>query len=88
MIHAAHLLVWLLAAVPASAAPLCTRAPQTHWIAEATMRQRIEADGYRIVVFKQTDGNCYEIYGRDRNDHRVEIYFDPVSGSVVKASTR
>jgi hypothetical protein len=39
--------------------------------------------GYEIKKFKVTGGNCYEIYGYDKDKRKVEIYFDPVSGKVV-----
>ena len=33
-----------------------------------------------------TEGNCYEIYGFDKDGKKVEIYFDPVSGKPVKSN--
>ncbi len=30
-------------------------------------------------------GNCYEIYGFDKDRRKVEIYHDPVSGKAVKS---
>jgi hypothetical protein len=93
MIHLARrvllggLLGPLVAVGPAVAAPDCTTASAERWISAETMRQRIAAQGYRIGVFK-TEGTCYEIYGRDKDGRRVEIYFDPMSGAIVKASVR
>lgn len=29
-------------------------------------------------------GNCYEIYGFDKEENKVEIYFNFVDGSIVK----
>lgn len=68
----------------ASASPECTSAAKEHWMPEATMKQQLEADGYAIHKFKTTRGNCYEIYGRDKGGEKVEIYFNPVDGRVVK----
>ena len=34
--------------------------------------------------FKTTKGNCYEIYGKDKAGQKVEIYYNPVDGSIVK----
>ena len=48
------------------------------------MKQNITDQGYRIKKFKETRGGCYEIYGYDSADHKVEIYFNPVSGDIVK----
>jgi hypothetical protein len=63
----------------------CTAEPPSKWIREADMKSRIAAMGYEFDVFKTTRGSCYEIYGRDSNGKRIEVYFDPVTGDVVKA---
>jgi hypothetical protein len=52
------------------------------------MKQRVATLGYRVSVFRQTPGNCYEIYGRNSEGKRVEIYFEPVTGSVVRQTVR
>ena len=67
----------------ASASPDCTTAPKSQWMPEATLKQKLEADGYAIRKFKAS-GNCYEIYGLDKSGNKVEIYVDPVDGRVVK----
>lgn len=87
MIHLLTIVMSFLLVAQAQASVSCTFAPKDKWLPADTMRQRIEAEGYRIGVFK-TDGGCYEIYGRDKNGRRVEIYFDPVSGAIVKSSVR
>ncbi|MFG6158862.1 PepSY domain-containing protein [Halomonas sp. 1390] len=68
----------------ALAGPTCTEAPQEEWMSEEAMQQQIADMGYEIKEFKTTDGNCYEIYGWDDQERRVEIYFNPVDGSIVK----
>lgn len=67
----------------ALAAPQCTKAPRSQWMPEATMKQKVLDQGYTIDVFKVT-GNCYEIYGKNKAGSKVEIYFDPTDGHVVK----
>jgi hypothetical protein len=58
---------------------------------EATLKKMIEefkkqkeSEGYQIRKFKQP-GTCYEIYGTDQSGKKVEVYFNPVDGSVVKS---
>lgn len=68
----------------AVAGPECTKAPSDQWMSEAAMKEKIAADGYTIAKFKKTSGNCYEIYGHDKLGKKVEIYFNPVNGSIVK----
>ncbi|WP_407279535.1 PepSY domain-containing protein [Aromatoleum evansii] len=69
----------------AFAGPQCTEAPKSSWLSEEAMKQKIAADGYTVDKFKVTSGNCYEIYGKDKEGKRAEVYFNPVDGSVVKA---
>jgi hypothetical protein len=67
----------------ALAEPQCTKEPKENWLSEGEMRSRIAGMGYVAKVFKVTKGNCYEIYGHDKVGKRIEVYFNPVTGSVV-----
>lgn len=68
----------------AVASPQCTEAPRDKWMPEAVMKQKVLDQGYTIKVFQVT-GNCYEIYGKDKDGNKVEIYFDPTDGRIVKS---
>lgn len=70
-------------AAPAFAGPQCTTEPKDKWMSEAAMKAKIEKEGYRIKTF-QVSGSCYETYGFDKDGRKVEIYFNPVDGAVVK----
>ena len=83
--HLALAATTLCLGTAAFAGPQCTDAPKTGWLSEEAMKQKIAADGYTIEKFKVTAGNCYEIYGKDKNGQKAEVYFHPVDGSVVKA---
>lgn len=72
----------------ALANPQCTDEPRSAWLSEAAMRDKITSSGHKIEVFKITKGNCYEIYGRTPAGKRVEIYYHPINGDVVKQSAR
>jgi hypothetical protein len=61
----------------------CTSEPKTKWMSEADFKHKVETEGYKISKFKQP-GSCYEIYGTDKEGKKVEIYFNPVDGSIVK----
>ena len=73
----------LLLSASAVAAPECTTAPQDQWMSQEKMKQQILDQGYTIKVFK-ISGNCYEIYGKDKDGKNVEIYFDPTDSRIVK----
>ncbi|MSQ60721.1 MAG: PepSY domain-containing protein [Betaproteobacteria bacterium] len=72
-----------LASMTALAAPECTKAPKEKWMSEKEMKAKLEAQGYKIKRFEVLS-SCYEIYGRNKDGKKVEIYFDPVDGSIVK----
>lgn len=67
----------------AMAAPECTTAPPEQWMSQDQMKQQVIDQGYAIKVFK-VSGNCYEVYGTDKDGKKVEIYFDPTDGRIVK----
>ncbi len=77
---------FVVLATPALAGPRCTNEPESKWLSRADMLERIKPLGHRVEVLKKTRGNCYEIYGRDKSGRRIEVYFHPISGDVVKAS--
>ena len=68
------------------AATQCTTADKSQWQDQDKFQADLKAQGYEINKFKVTDGNCYEIYGHNKDGKKVEIYFDPVSGDAVKSN--
>jgi hypothetical protein len=66
------------------AGPDCTKEPKDKWQNAETFQKDRVAEGYKIKKFKITAGNCYEIYGLNKEGKKVEIYFNPVDGSKVK----
>ncbi len=73
-------LVFLLG-LPALAMKNCTDEPKSKWMSEEAFKKMVESQGYTIKKFKQP-GTCYEVYGTDRDGKKIEIYFNPVDGSV------
>ncbi|AQG99946.1 hypothetical protein AWB76_00544 [Caballeronia temeraria] len=62
----------------------CTAHPKSEWMKESDAKAQLEAQGYKIRKFK-VDGNCYEIYGHDKDGKKVEIYYDTKTLAVVKS---
>ncbi|UUY10428.1 PepSY domain-containing protein [Pseudomonas sp. J452] len=79
------LLSLALASPLAFAGPQCSTAEPSQWQDQAKFQENLKAEGYEIKKFKVTAGNCYEIYGWNKDKQKVEIYFDPVSGKAVKS---
>lgn len=77
--------MFLLAPVMSLAGPECVKKEtKSQWVKETDFQKRLTDDGYKIKKFKVTGGNCYEIYGFDKNNKKVEIYFNPITGEKVK----
>ncbi|MGM0428904.1 MAG: PepSY domain-containing protein [Pseudomonadota bacterium] len=72
---------------PESGMTQCTMEPKENWLDQEQFQDSLKEQGYEINEFKVTDGNCYEIYGLNQNKQKVEIYFNPVDGSIVKQET-
>jgi len=84
VIFAAALSLSALVAAPAFAKANCKAYPKAEWMKEADAKAKIEAQGYTISKFK-VDGNCYEIYGKNKAGKKVEIYYDAKTLDPVKS---
>ncbi len=83
-IPSGFILAGLLASALVWAGPTCTTEPQANWKNSDAFQATLVEQGYTIKKFKVTKGSCYEIYGKNKEGQKVEIYFHPVSGEVVK----
>lgn len=76
--------VALLVSGSAFAGANCPKYPKNEWMTEADAKAKLEAQGYKISKFK-VDGDCYEIYGTNKDGKKAEVYFDAKTLAVVKA---
>lgn len=74
-----------LAPAAAFAAPKCTTEPKDKWMTEEAMKAKVAELGYKDIRTFKVSGSCYEIYGKTKDDKKAEVYFNPVTGDVVKA---
>ncbi len=74
----------MLGSAVASAQTQCTSEPKEKWQDQTAFQEKLKEMGYKINVFKVTKGNCYEIYGWDKEGKKVEIYFNPITSAIVK----
>ncbi len=72
---------------PAFAGVKCTAHPKEEWMPAETLKKKIEAEGTKIKIFK-VSGDCYEMYGLNRNGNKVETYYDTKTGEPVKSLVR
>lgn len=80
------LILILMAMMPLSALASadCPAYPKEQRASEDTLKQALKDEGYTIKKFK-IDGNCYEMYGRNKEGKKVEIYFDMKTLAIIKA---
>ncbi len=81
------LLIATLGSAQALADPTCTKQDKSEWLDFNLAKQQVIDMGYKIKKFKKTSTNCYELYGYDSQNKRVEIYFDPTNLEKVKEET-
>lgn len=78
------LIATLLVSLNSLAAVECTQDDKSKWMDQTKFQADLKTEGYQIKVFKITKGNCYEIYGKNKDGKKVEIYFHPVTGKIIK----
>ena len=72
----------LVAATAAQAEESCNQ-PVGNWKSREAVHAMASERGWTLKRIKIDDG-CYEIYGTDKEGNEVEIYFNPVDGSIAK----
>lgn len=70
----------------ASDIPACGEAPRDQWMSEEAIKTKASELGYQVRKVKVED-NCYEVYGIDQKGAKVEIYFNPVTGTVARTKS-
>ncbi|MFO1047798.1 MAG: PepSY domain-containing protein [Geminicoccaceae bacterium] len=70
-------------ALPALAEDGCAEAPRAQWLPQEQIKSKAEELGYTVRSIGEDDG-CIEVKGFDKAGAKVEIYFDPITGAVVK----
>ncbi len=74
------------AALPASAAMMCTDAPIEKWMSRDQVAKMFTEKGYDVRKVKRED-NCLEVYAI-KDGKKMEIYIDPVNGKIVKTKIK
>jgi hypothetical protein len=81
-------IILLVFSVSAFAGPECTKEDKSKWQDKQKFEKNLVEQGYKVKVFKVTKGNCYELYGWNKEGKKVEIYFNPITGKKVKEEIR
>ena len=62
----------------------CEPIPKEEWKPQAELERKLTNEGWKISRVKITNG-CYEVYGRDAKNGKVETFFHPKTFEVVTA---
>lgn len=61
----------------------CTKEPKDKWKPQADAEAAATAAGYTVTKSK-IDGSCYEVYAKDKDGKKYELFYNPVDLSLVK----
>lgn len=59
--------------------------PQDKWRPMEELKADLTAKGWDISKVKVDEG-CYEVYAKDKDGNKVEVYFNPETFEQVKGS--
>lgn len=60
----------------------CEPVPKEDWKPQAELVRMLTNQGWKVGVVKITNG-CYEVYGRDAKNQRMETFFHPRTFEIV-----
>lgn len=66
---------------------VCTQAPPAQWLSVEQIKAKATELGYAVRSAK-TEGSCIEVYAIDPAGARVEAYFDPATGEIVRKKVK
>ena len=65
----------------------CEPIPKEEWKPQAELERKLTDMGWKISRVKITNG-CYEVYGRDEKNAKVEVFFHPKTFERVVAPAK
>ncbi len=82
--------ICMFAAGAAIAGPKCTDEPKEKWLKAEDMEKKFMSMGYKDDIKKLhvSKGNCWEIYGHDKDGKKVEIYFHPITAEIMEKTVK
>ncbi len=57
------------------------------WMSQDAVKEIAAGQGYDVRRIKREDG-CYEIYAIGKDNRRVELYMNPVTGKIVRTKNK
>jgi len=60
----------------------CTSEPEEKWLKIEELEKKAAEQGYTVAKSK-IKNQCAEIYARDKQGNRIELFLDPATGNIV-----
>jgi hypothetical protein len=60
----------------------CTKEAKDKWKPQAEAEEAAKAAGYSVTRSK-IEGSCYEVYAKDKDGKKFELFYNPVDLSLV-----
>jgi hypothetical protein len=76
-------IIAVLSPAAALASDECPNVPRDQWMSDAAITEKAKGMGYDVRSIKVDDG-CLEAYAMDKDGKRVEVYFHPGTGDVLR----
>ena len=80
---AAAALMALTTLTPALAAEVKCSQPEANWKQIEELKTKLIAEEGWTISNVKTEGGCYEVYAKDRDGKKIEVFFDPVTFDKV-----
>jgi hypothetical protein len=61
----------------------CTKEAKDKWKPQAEAEAAATAAGYTVTK-SQVEGSCYEVYAKDKDGKKFELFYNPVDLQLVK----
>jgi len=61
----------------------CTQEPKDKWKPQAEAEAAAKAAGYTVTRSK-VEGSCYEVYAKDKDGKKFELFYNPVDLTLVE----
>jgi hypothetical protein len=61
----------------------CTKEAKDKWKPQAEAEAAATAAGYTVTKSK-VEGSCYEVYAKDKDGKKFELFYNPVDLQLVK----
>ncbi|MBX2825300.1 MAG: PepSY domain-containing protein [Gammaproteobacteria bacterium] len=74
----------ILATGALAAGPECELAADQKWLEQVEFENKIENMGYVIDELLVSEGNCFEVTGKNSSGKDMTAYFHPQTGEVLQ----